>query len=394
MTRHLILQQGYVSDPIRTRRGLVFKIRYRIPAAGGRVKHKKETLYDLAGKKAARAILNERLQQVGSTPAGAADLTLGLFLDSYWKPYLERKQTKPSTVRGYQSVLDNHILPFLGEMMLTEIAPINVEELLQAKAKAGYSSRTMRNIIVQLNSIFHLAEDYELISRSPVRDRHKPVCHRTEKLAWTPDQLRQILDSVSTEFRCLFICVALTGVRLGELLALQWKYVDLQSRTMRIAHSLWKKQLVAPKTATSARVIALGNVLVNALTSHHRNSVFVNPDNFVFCHQDGTPLNPDVLRKDVLYPVLDRLNIPRPKGASGFHAFRHSAATLINAETGNLKLTQKFLGHSNVSTTADIYTHTSESMEREAAVALERAIFTNLFPVVPDLGIGNRNSIN
>ena len=99
-------------------------------------------------------------------------------------------------------------------------------------------------------------------------------------------------------------------------------------------------------------------------------------------------MHPDVLRKDVLYPTLDRLNIPRPKGAAGFHAFRHSAASLINAETGNLKLTQKFLGHSNVSTTADIYTHTTEAMEREAAVALERAIFGNLFPVVPNLKLG------
>jgi integrase len=109
--------------------------------------------------------------------------------------------------------------------------------------------------------------------------------------------------------------------------------------------------------------------------------IFTDPEDFVFCKQDGTPLNPDVLRKDVLYSTLDRLNIPRPKGAAGFHCFRHVAASLINAETGNLKLTQKFLGHSNVSTTADIYTHTSEAMEREAALALERSIFGNLFPI-------------
>jgi integrase len=77
----------------------------------------------------------------------------------------------------------------------------------------------------------------------------------------------------------------------------------------------------------------------------------------------------------------NRLNIQRPKGAPGFHAFRHSAASLINAETGNLKLTQKFLGHSNVSTTLDIYTHTSESMERDAAIALEQSIFGDLFAI-------------
>jgi integrase len=122
--------------------------------------------------------------------------------------------------------------------------------------------------------------------------------------------------------------------------------------------------------------------------------VHTRPTDFVFCRPDGSPFNPDVLRKDVLYPTLDRLNIPRPKGAAGFHAFRHSAATMVNAETGNLKLTQKFLGHANVSTTADIYTHTSEAMEREAATALEKSIFGNLFSIVLNLGTENKNSIN
>jgi integrase len=151
--------------------------------------------------------------------------------------------------------------------------------------------------------------------------------------------------------------------------------VDLQGRVLRVLHSLYKRQLVSPKTFSSARQIPPGDVLANALASHREASSFVGPEDFVFCRQDGTSLHPDVLRKDVLYPVLDRLNIPRPKGAGGFHCFRHSAASFINAETGNLKITQKFLGHSNVSTAADIYTHVSEAMEREAAVVLERSIF-------------------
>jgi integrase len=389
-----LLQQGYVSDPIRTRGGTVFKIRYRVPAAGGKFKHKTETLYGLSGKKAARAVLNERLQQIGNQNPEAAYLTLRLFVDSYWRPYLERKQTKPSTLCGYQSVLDNHILPSLGDMLLTDIAPINVEAFIQEKTKSGYSPKTLRNIVVQLNSVFHLAVDNDLIGRSPVRDRHKPVCHRKEKPVWTAEQLRNILETLPAAFRCLFVCVALTGIRLGELLALKWRYVDVEAKTLRIAHSLWKKQLVSPKTFYSDHSIPLGDVLVDLFVAHFKCSVFTGPEDFVFCNGDGKSLNPDVLRKDILYPALDRLNIPRPKGSSGFHCFRHSAASLINAETGNLKLTQRFLGHANVSTTADIYTHTSEAMEREAAVALERSIFGNLFPIVPNLGIGNKTTIN
>ena len=112
----------------------------------------------------------------------------------------------------------------------------------------------------------------------------------------------------------------------------------------------------------------------------------------MFCRRDGSPLDPDVLRKDVLYPILDRLGIPRKKGASGFHTFTHSAASIVNEQTGNLKLAQKFLGHSTIEMTADIYTHTSAEAEHEAAIALEGAIYSDLFPVVPNFENGNNSA--
>ena len=77
----------------------------------------------------------------------------------------------------------------------------------------------------------------------------------------------------------------------------------------------------------------------------------------------------------MLYPTLDRLQIPRPARSAGFHCFRHSAGSFVNAETGNIKLAQKLLGHSRFETTANIYTHSSSEQEREAALAVEQAIF-------------------
>jgi integrase len=118
-------------------------------------------------------------------------------------------------------------------------------------------------------------------------------------------------------------------------------------------------------------------------------STRIAPEDFVFCGKDGLPLHPDVLRKDVLYPTLDRLNIPRSSGASGFHTFRHSAASILNQQTGNLKLAQKLLGHATIDMTANVYTHTSAESEREAALSLERAIYGQMFSVVTSSGIEN-----
>ena len=155
-------------------------------------------------------------------------------------------------------------------------------------------------------------------------------------------------------YRALFATTALTGARLGELLALQWRHVDLAGRKLRIEQSLWRSQLFAPKTAGSVRTIHFGEGLAQVLTEHSQETARKSPEDFVFCKPNGEPLHPDVLRKDVLYPALDRLGILRRSGASDFHTFRHSAASFINEQTGNLKLAQKLLGHSTIDMTAEV----------------------------------------
>ena len=113
MTRHSF-QQGYVSDPIKTRKGIVFKIRYRIPSTNGSSKHRCETLYGLSGKKAARAVLEDRIRSI-STEANhqASEMNLQEFIDAFWKPRLKRKHLKASTWSSYGSILDRHVLPEL-----------------------------------------------------------------------------------------------------------------------------------------------------------------------------------------------------------------------------------------------------------------------------------------
>jgi integrase len=383
-------QQGYVSEPIRTSRGIAFRLRYRLHDANGKWIHKCETIYGLAGKKAARAVLDQRIRESENKTIEVTDLTALDFIETYWRPYLERKQVKPSTRRSYESALQLHIMPKLGNLRLTDISPLHVESLVTSKLESGSSQKTVRNLVGLLQGIFSLAVDNDLILRSPVRDRHKPQVTRREKPVWTPAQLKSIVDAAPDQHRSLFQCAMLTGARLGELLGLQWKHVDFDDQKLEIRQALWEGQLLPPKTAGSVRAIYFGPGLSLALTIQKQNSMYTALEHFVFCKLDGGPLNPDVLRRDVLYPVLDRLGIPRTSRAAGFHTFRHSAASIVNQETGNLKLAQKFLGHSNLSTTADVYTHTSAEANRSAAHALEQAIYGNLFQTVPQ--IRNRNS--
>lgn len=354
--------------------------------------HKSETLEKLSGKKAARTVLDQRIRDSQNRPIETVDFTVQHVVDALWRPYLDRKQVKPSTKRSYDCELRVHILPALGAMRIADVSPLHIERLLQSRLEGGSSPKTVRNLVGLLQSIFSLAVDNDLIPRSPVRDRHKPRVTRSEKPVWTPQQLKLIVDSVPKINRSLFQCAMLTGARLGELLGLQWKNVDFETQKLEIKQALWEGQLVQPKTEGSVRVIYFGPSLLGALTSQRQNSNHNDPSDFVFCKDDGSPLNPDVLRRDVLYPALDRLGITRNRRAAGFHTFRHSAATIVNQKTGNLKLVQKLLGHSNLSTTADVYTHTSADADRGASLALEEAIYGDLFQVVPRFGTWNKSA--
>lgn len=383
-------QQGYVSEPRKTRRGVAFVIRYRMRTAEGTWSQKAETLYDLSGKKAARAILDDRIRESENKPPEATEFTVQGFVEVYWRPYLDRKQIKPSTKRSYESVLKLHILPKIGNLRLADVSPLHIEHLVSKLLDGGSSAKTTRNVVGLLQSIFSLAVDNDLVPRSPVREKHKPQVNRREKPVWSPEQLKLIVQGVPDQHRGLFYCAMLTGARLGELLGLKWKNVNFDKQSLEIRQALWEGELVAPKTEGSVRTILFGPALLMALRLQKQNSKHIEAEDFVFCKPDGTPLNPDVLRRDVLYPVLDRLGISRSSRAAGFHTFRHSAASIVNQQTGNLKLVQRLLGHSNLGTTADVYTHTSTEAEREAALALEQAIYGDLFSNV--LKTENKNN--
>ena len=393
MTRQTY-QQGYVSKPIQTRRGTAFRIRYRVRTAEGKWQHKSQMLYGLAGRKAAREFLQNRLQEAFATQPETSDLTFRQFVETYWMPYLERKGMKPSTKVGYSCALKRHIVPVLGDLKLANISPLHIENFVGAKMdrKSRLHPKTVLNLLRLIQGIFSVAVDNDLIARSPVRKKHAPYVPKSEKSAWTPEQVRAILDEVPSRHRAVFVCVALTGLRAGELLGLKWKHVGLEDGELRVEQSLWNKQIVTPKTRSSKDSVWFNVKLTQILAKHRENSAHTAPDDFVFCGPDGAPLNPDVLRRDVLYPALDRLRIPRIKGASGLHAFRHTAGSVVEARTGRLKLAQRLLRHSNVSTTADIYTHVTRQGEREAAIALEGAYFGDLFPVVPNSGNGNEKT--
>jgi hypothetical protein len=108
----------------------------------------------------------QRIQTAPKAVPGTEALTVRDFTKSYWKPYLDRKCVKPSTLASYKSALELHILPAFGDCQMSEVVPLQVEQFLQTRLRAGLSPKTTRNLLGILQGLFSLAADNDLIVKS------------------------------------------------------------------------------------------------------------------------------------------------------------------------------------------------------------------------------------
>lgn len=114
----------------------------------------------------------------------------------------------------------------------------------------------------------------------------------------------------------------------------------------------------------------LPEALFVALKMHRQKSKFVRPEDFVFSKIDGSLVDPDFLRRNVLYPAMDKAGIDRGLRTHGFHIFRHTGGSIVRAQTGDIKLAQVHLSHARLSTTSDVYVHTNDDDLKKAVEAL------------------------
>src|SRR5262249_18759341 len=163
---------------------------------------------------------------------------------------------------------------------------------------------------------------------------------------------------------------AITGLRRGELIGLQWRDCDEEKQSLAIVRTYTRGAIEEPKTEARIRTLRIPSALVQLLTQHRSAAQFKEPSDFIFARSDALPYDADHLRRVVLYPAMERAGIERSPRSHGFHLFRHSAASIVHALTSDLKLAQELLGHATIATTADIYTHLLDDAKAGATTEL------------------------
>ena len=168
----------------------------------------------------------------------------------------------------------------------------------------------------------------------------------------------------------MFLVGILAGLRVGEILGLRWKDIDLSRGELRVEQAIYRGSIGSPKTKGSRRTLPLPETLASVLERFKAGSAQRSDNDLVFCTRKGTPYSDTNILHRVLKPAGKRIGAPW----LSWHAFRRTHATLLQAAGGSLKDAQAQMGHSKLSTTFEIYTLPIPAHQREAVENLSRMV--------------------
>jgi integrase len=303
-----------------------------------------------------------------------------------------REEVSPKSHERYAEIAQHFLIPALGNLPLTKLTPSHIQTAYNGLAtggrrdgkEGGLSPRTRRHIHRILNSALARAVEQQVLARNPADAFKKrlPKVERREMTTLSTDQAARLLASIKHTRVYWPVLLALsTGMRRGEVFALRWRNVDLDHGSLRVMESLEQTKagirFKAPKTER-ARAITLPSFVIEELRRLKRQQseellmlgVRQTGDTLVCARADGEPLQPQSLTHQFTRLICRIKDLPRVR----FHDLRHSHATQLLLAGVHPKIAQERLGHATITTTLDLYSHVTQSMQRDAAERLD-AVF-------------------
>ena len=309
----------------------------------------------------------------------ASALKLKDWLSQYVDVYLDDIQQ--STRDGYEETIRNRINPFLGDIPIKALNATTIQTWVN-KMKKKYSAKTIINAYNILYPALDKAVVLKMIPSNPCIGCNKPKNIRYEAEVYTSDELNLALSAAEGTSMYIPLLLELsTGLRRGEALALTWDDVNFETGEIRIDKSVYaydgKRMVKSPKTASGIRSIIVGEkTLVEFKKAHEtylktkaRMGNLFTDSNLVVCQENGKPYHPDSMTsKWGRFTQKNNLRHIR------FHDLRHTNATIMIAAGVDVKTVKDRLGHSDVSTTLNIYITRTKEMDTNAARKIDNII--------------------
>jgi integrase len=333
-----------------------------------------------SNKKEAERVLAEEMVRLHSGPYRAVKKISFAEFAQKWMQEYARGAIKASTYESYDSVLRMHLLPFFGMMELSQITLEDVQRYVATKQQEGrLKPKTINNTLVPLKEMFMHAVRWRYLRENPAQYVEKPRVPHREMDFLTKEEIHRFLSVVPQARYPFFLTAVLTGMRMGELLAMKWANVEWHRRQYFVKESLYKGKFVEPKSAMSKRTMNLPPMLLDALRVHWaqqaetklRVGEAYRDHDLIFCTSLGTPLDRGHVLKRDFWPLLKQAGLWRVR----FHDLRHTFATLLIAQGESPKYIQAQLGHASIQVTMDRYGHLLPDVHQQAAQRLEESLF-------------------
>lgn len=334
----------------------------------------------------------------------SSSITFGELAETWYHIYKKPRLKSPNSRSAVLNVLNNHLLPYLADLQIRKITAANIQATLNAMN--GLSASIQNKALQHLRSIFQLAMEEGIISKSPitmaVRTNGKPT---EEAVPLTVEQARRLIDAVAGTNAEPFIKIGLwSGLRRGEILGLQWADVDLDDKVIHVRHNALlqdnKPTIVsdALKTAKSKRDVPIPDVLATYLTGLQAAS----KSKYVVPMSNGEPMTKNAFR--AMWRLIENRTVHLEKdpetgkermqelGSSPTnhgnvvrtldfhvhpHLLRHTYITRLFDAGTDLSTVQYLAGHATPDITLRVYVHYLKTQKQSAAAEKVNQAFGN-----------------
>jgi integrase len=295
------------------------------------------------------------------------------------------------TLQGYESHANAHIFPYFDTLnvSVSDVTPDILQRYFDEKAEhgrvdgsGGLAPKTLLHLKNMIRQALKEAVKAGFLTVNPCEDLTLPQVPRLDYTFYTVEQLNTLFDAVKNEVLCPLIQVtAVYGLRRSEVLGLKWDSVDFARNLLVIKHTVVRQVIVVEKdttkTKSSYRSFPLTDdvreLFVSLKASETENRKLFGKEyhanDYIFKWDDGRPFAPDYVTSK-FGDLLKKYDLPHIR----FHDLRHSCASLLISLGFSLKDIQEWLGHADITTTANIYAHLDAKRKQGMANSLTSAV--------------------
>lgn len=271
---------------------------------------------------------------------------------------------KPSSQKTAESHLRRHIEPLLGDCALPELTAKRVQAFVTSLSSGKRTRKTIENVLLTLSSILAAARTWGYaVPKFSLSDLSLPQKTVRKVRCFTFGEMQKIVRSADEPLATICFILSVTGMRIGEVLALRVEDLDFRRKLVNVRCSTYAGQIGTPKSAASIADLPMPTALEARLKTYLESGHYSKNDlGLLFVNRRGRPYSADKLREKKLRPLLATLGIP----LAGFHAFRHAVASELIDNGAPITVVQAQLRHSDPRITLGLYGHVIPQSQRDA----------------------------